>query len=919
MTNQSKKSSCCQGAVQNQNNCCSTNMQVAATSTASHANSTSEGINNTVTVAVKNEKKEDCCSADDPDESDRGNCCPSGGIGTDEAPCCSSSKTQTETSCCSPIEVATSEISCCINSTVKDLDTLSKTDTLAGSNCYTADTCKSTAAAQHKALSNSPIMTYNVSGMDCGACAKTIEKAVRMLPGVQSVKVQFSTGKMKVAAKEASQLTIIPKTVSKLGYSAVELPGNGETYVVEGMDCGACAKTIENHLRKIPEVKHIEVNFSTGKMQIDHEADKETIIREVQKAGYKAELSSKRNPSDPEEKKSFDFGSISVAGSGILLVLGFGLSYTEIPSLVSVLLYALVMVICGYKPLKSAYYAVKSGSLDMNVLMSVAAIGAAIIGEWLEGAVVVWLFSLGAMLQMRSVNRTRHSIKELMDLAPPEAWVRKGGDLIKVAVEEVKLGDTIVVKAGDRIPLDGEVIKGESSVNQASITGESIPVDKTVNDNVFAGTVNENGTLEINVTKLVEDTTIAKIIEMVEEAQGKQAPTQAFIDRFTSIYTPVVFVLALLVIAVPPFFGFGTRSEWVYRGLELLVIACPCALVISTPVAIVAAIGNAAKNGVLIKGGTSLEIAGKISAIAFDKTGTITEGKPKVTDIRVCSGSQESLLEIAKTLEAYSNHPIANSIVAYADELNIHQLEGDKFQSIAGKGVSALIDGRTYFAGNVKLFNDLKVTIPPVIGDIQEQAKTIVIVGSRQAILGVICVEDTIRHITVKAIQQLEADGLKEMVMLTGDNEKTAALMAKKSKVNRYFANLLPEDKVTSIKKLQQEGYKTAMVGDGINDAPALATADLGIAMGGAGTDTAIETADIVLMADNLEKLPFTIKLSKKAITIIKQNIWFSILIKAAALVLIVPGWLTLWLAVLSDTGAAILVILSSLRLFKMK
>lgn len=888
MTNQ--KTSCCQGADQKQNSCCSTNKQTTTTITASFNNPAPEGSSNhTVSVAEKVEQKDDCCSGDDPDESDR------------SATCCS--------------DIAPKEINnCCASSP-------SKTANVDDSICCNDENSSST-NEQQKDRTSSSVMQYNVSGMDCGACAKTIEKSVQKLPGIQSVAVQFSTGKMKVTAENDSYYTLIPKTVSKLGYGAVEIPvkdKNRESYVVEGMDCGACAKSIENHLRKIPEVKHVEVNFSTGKMHIDHLADKETIVHEVKKAGYKATLASKRKSTEPDEKNGFYYGTTSVAGSGILLVLGFCLSYTEIPNLVSILLYAVAMVISGYKPVKSAYYAVKSGSLDMNVLMSVAAIGAAIIGEWLEGAVVVWLFSLGTMLQTRSINRTRNSIKELMELTPPEAWVRKGNDLVKVAVEEVMLGDTIVVKPGDLIPLDGEIIKGESSVNQASITGESIPVDKTVSDSVFAGTVNENGTLEINVNKLAEDTTIAKIIEMVEEAQGKQAPTQAFIDRFASIYTPVVFVLALLVIVVPPLIGFGTWSEWIYRGLELLVIACPCALVISTPVAIVAAIGNAAKNGVLIKGGTSLEIAGKISAIAFDKTGTITEGKPKVTDIHVFTGSQESLLEIVKTLEDYSNHPIANSIVAYADEHNIRQLEGEKFQSIAGKGVSASIDGITYYAGNAKLFNELKVTLPSAIVNLQEQAKTIVIIGSSQEIYGVICVEDTIRHTTVKAIQQLEADGLKEMVMLTGDNDKTAALMAEKSKVTRHFANLMPEDKVSAIKKLQQEGHKAAMVGDGINDAPALATADLGIAMGGAGTDTAIDTADIVLMADNLEKLPFTIRLSKKAMNIIKQNIWFSILIKLVALVLIIPGWLTLWLAVLSDTGAAILVILNSLRLFKLK
>ncbi|WP_077309225.1 heavy metal translocating P-type ATPase [Terribacillus halophilus] len=874
MTNNHQKSSCCQGAEQQPNGCCSTNKQtMSAVSITPNATVTEP--NSAVNVEERVEKKDACCSGDDPDESDSSD------------------------SCCSSANVIAEE----------------------QDNCCEGGTCSSPSVQQFT-QTNNLTLDYNVSGMDCGSCAKTIEKSIQKLPGIQTVDVQFPAGKMKVAAENETALQPIPKTVSKLGYSAVEVPSkskSAEIYVVDGMDCGACAKTLENHLRKLPEVKDVEVNFSTGKMNIDHNTEKETILQEVKKAGYKATLASKRSGTQAEEQKGFDSVTIAVALSGFLLALGFGLSFTAIPNLVSILLYAAVMGISGFKPVKSSYYAIKSGSLDMNVLMSAAAIGAAIIGEWLEGAVVVWLFALGAVLQIKSVNRTRNSIKELMKLTPAEAWVRKNGDVVKVAVEDVSLGDTIIVKPGDLIPLDGEIIKGESSVNQASITGESIPVDKTIHDSVFAGTVNENGTLEINVTKLAEDTTIAKIIEMVEEAQGKQAPTQAFIDRFANVYTPVVFVLALLVIAIPPLLGWGAWSEWIYRGLELLVIACPCALVISTPVAIVSAIGNAAKNGVLIKGGTALETASKISAIALDKTGTITEGKPNVTDIDVFAGTQESLLEIAKTLESYSNHPIAKAIVDYTDEQQITELQGEKFESIAGKGVSARIGGTTFYAGNAKLFEEMKLAVPAAVYNLQQQAKTIIIVGSNTEILGVICVEDTIRHTTVTAIQELEADGLNEMVMLTGDNEQTAALMAEKSKVTRYFANLMPEDKVSSIKKLQQENHKTAMGGDGINDAPALATADLGIAMGGAGTDTAIETADIVLMADNLEKLPFTFKLSKKAMNIIKQNIWFSVLIKVAALAFIVPGWLTLWLAVLSDTGAAILVILNSLRLFKIK
>ena len=545
-----------------------------------------------------------------------------------------------------------------------------------------------------------------------------------------------------------------------------------------------------------------------------------------------------------------------------------------------------------------------------------------LIGEWLEGATVVWLFAIGNYLQTKSIERTRNSIRNLMDLAPPEAWVQVGSEIIKKPVEEITVGDIIIVKPGDKIPLDGEIIQGESSVNQAPITGESIPVDKNIGDTVYAGTINEHGSLEIKVTKLVEDTTISKIIHLVEEAQEQKAPTEAFVDKFASIYTPVVFILALAIMVLPPLLGFGTWGEWFYKGLELLVVACPCALVISTPVAIVSAIGNAAKNGVLIKGGTFLEKAGAITAIAFDKTGTLTEGKPKVSEIKALNVSEEELLSIALTLEDYSTHPIAKSIVGYANEKGIQPKNGELFKSIVGKGVQATIEDDIYYAGNLKLFEEMNVSLEDVkkhVQEIQNKGKTVVIIGTQNQIIGIIAVSDTIRETTASALKALKQSGVNQTVMLTGDNEGTAKMIASEANVNRYFAELLPEDKVDAIKKLQNEGHKVAMVGDGINDAPALATADLGIAMGGAGTDTAMETADIVLMADNLDKLPHTMKLSRKALTIIKQNIWFSIIIKVIALVLIFPGWLTLWMAVLSDTGAALIVILNAIRLLKFK
>lgn len=723
----------------------------------------------------------------------------------------------------------------------------------------------------------------------------------------------FATPKEEVTPK-ASSCCSDSSCEDTLPRDTPKVTGDGvQTYLVGGMDCGACALTIEKHLQNVSGVQEVHVNFATGKMHIRHDRSADDIIKEISNAGFEASLAGSRRGATPNSKSK----DTTLILSGLFLALGFFSGFANTSPLLITLLYAASTLIGGYKPAKSAFYALRSKALDMNVLMISAAIGAALIGQWLEGATVVWLFALGATLQNKSIERTCESIRGLIDLAPSEAWVKVETELVKTSVEDITVGTTIVVKPGEKIPLDGTVIGGNSTVNQAPITGESIPIDKQIGDSVYAGTINEEGSLEITVTKLVEDTTLSRIIHLVEEAQEKKAPTEAFVDRFAKIYTPIVFLLAISVMILPPLLGMGTWMDWI-----LLVVACPCALVISTPVAIVSAIGNAARNGVLIKGGTALEIAGSLNAIAFDKTGTLTEGKPQVMHVRSLDCPENELLSIATTIEEYSNHPIARAITTYAKEQQISVQEGKEFRAIVGKGAQVNINGETYYAGNAALFDDLGTSLQvwkEPIQEMQRIGQTVVLIGTNHTILGMISVADSIRSTTYQTIQELKRTGIRETVMLTGDNEGTANHIAQKAKVDRYFANLLPEDKVRSVKHLQSEGKTVAMIGDGINDAPALATANLGIAMGGAGTDTAMETADIVLMADNLEKLPYTMKLSRKALHIIKQNIWFSLIIKFIALAFIFPGWLTLWIAVLSDTGAALLVILNSMRLLQNK
>jgi Cd2+/Zn2+-exporting ATPase len=762
--------------------------------------------------------------------------------------------------------------------------------------------------------------TYQVTGMDCGGCALTIEKAVAKLPGIQSAKVNFSTGKMAVAVADPEVLPTISKTVSQLGYQIAQpvvKNSTQDTFKITGMDCGGCAQTIEKHLGNLPDVQAVTVNFATGSMAITHTNPVVTIQSELAKIGYGGTLVG--TAATAKKSAKLDKHTQTVLIAGILLALGY-VALMWLPALAPVA-FAASMVVSGWQPLRSAFYALKSKSLDMNVLMVAAALGAALIGEWNEGALVVFLFAIGTLLQNKAVEKTRHSIKGLLDLTPDTALVQVGDEFVQRAVSSVQVADILQIQAGAKIPLDGTVIQGTSSVNQAPITGEANPVVKQVDDEVFAGTINQEGALTVKVTHLSSDSTIARIITMVEDAQAQKAPAEAFIDRFAKVYTPIVFALALLTMVIPPLFFQAAFATWFYRGLELLVVACPCALIISTPVAIVSAIGRAAKNGVLIKGGNFLEKAGALTAVAFDKTGTITAGQPAVSGVYPFDTDEQTLVQTLAALEANTTHPIGQAITqaAQAQALTIPAVTD--FQNIPGKGIQATLAGTTYLAGTAALFDQTLFTKTHLeqLQTLQASGQTIVLLGTETKLLGLVAVADGIRPTSKQAIAQLANVGIKETVMLTGDNQGAAAKIAQDAGITTVAANLLPDQKVQAIAALQQKGQTVAMVGDGINDAPALALADVGIAMGGAGTDTAIETADIVLMADNLEKLPFMIRLSRQAMGIVKQNVAFALAIKLLAFVLIFPGWLPLWAAVLSDSGAAVLVTLNALRLLRQK
>ncbi|HBK0228123.1 TPA: heavy metal translocating P-type ATPase [Listeria monocytogenes] len=685
-----------------------------------------------------------------------------------------------------------------------------------------------------------------------------------------------------------------------------------KTYRVQGFTCTNCAAIFENNVKELPGVQGAKVNFGASKVYVQGNA----TIEELEKAGAFENLKIRDEKEQKIEREPFwkQKENIKVYISALLLVISWflGEQYGE-EHILPTIGFAASILIGGYSLFIKGLKNLSRLKFDMNTLMTIAILGAAVIGEWGEGAMVVILFAISEALERYS-----------MDIAPKEALIRRGNEEMMVHVEDIQVGDIMIVKPGQKLAMDGTVIKGTSTLNQAAITGESVPVTKTKDDEVFAGTLNEEGLLEVKVTKRVEDTTLSKIIHLVEEAQAERAPSQAFVDKFAKYYTPAIVILAALIAVLPPLFG-GDWSEWIYQGLAVLVVGCPCALVVSTPVAVVTAIGNAARNGVLIKGGVHLEETGHLKAIAFDKTGTLTKGVPAVTDIVTYGGNENELLIITAAIENGSQHPLASAIMRKAEEngLNFNDVVVEEFQSITGKGVKAKVNNELYYVGSPNLFeetllNGIEASIIENITRMQTQGKTVMVLGTEKEILSLIAVADEMRESSKEVISKLNVMGI-ETVMLTGDNQRTASAIGKLVGVSDIKADLLPEDKLNYIKELRGKHQSVAMVGDGVNDAPALAASSVGVAMGGAGTDTALETADIALMSDDLSKLPYTIKLSRKALTIIKQNITFSLAIKLVALVLVMPGWLTLWIAIFADMGATLLVTLNSLRLLKVK
>jgi Cd2+/Zn2+-exporting ATPase len=720
-----------------------------------------------------------------------------------------------------------------------------------------------------------------------------------------------------------------------------------ETWFIKGLDCAEEVKLLKNSVGKLEGVESLDCNILKGTMTVIFNPEllnQEKIVLTVKNAGLAAEQENKG--SSQVERSLFNkialhSKSILCLLSALFLITGVIAHYIAHGTIVdaileghhgehslpiqTIALFLAAIISGGWFVFPKAIKALLKFRADMNLLMAIAVIGAIIIGEWFEAATVTFLFSLSLLLESWSVNRARNAISSLLNLSPPKARYicPHDGDIMERNVDEVMVGTTVLVRPGERIPLDGIVTKGSTYINQAAVTGESIPVEKNVGDEVFAGTINEHGAFEFRSIKSASHSTISRIIKMVEEAQSRRAQTEQWVEKFAHYYTPIMILIAVLVAVVPPLITGENWGRWFYEALVILVIACPCALVISTPVSIVAALAASARMGVLVKGGVFLEIIAGIKAIAIDKTGTLTNGRPQVQMIiPLDKHSDADLLRVAVALESQSNHPIAKAIVnkAVLDKLDILPVTG--YREYKGAGAEGCINDRLYWLGSHRMMTMKKLENNQVLeyaDKLEDSGHTIVIIGTDDHICGLISVADTVRKEAVVAISQMHKSGIKKVIILTGDNEGTAEGICKLVLADGFEAELLPEDKITNVNKLKEQYGAVAMIGDGVNDAPALATATVGIAMGTAGSDAAMETADIALLSNDLTHIAWLIRHGKRTLSIIRQNIYFAISIKLVFMILAVSNLATLWMAIAADTGASLLVVINALRLLKGK
>ncbi|QGA47819.1 heavy metal translocating P-type ATPase [Pseudomonas brassicacearum] len=695
------------------------------------------------------------------------------------------------------------------------------------------------------------------------------------------------------------------------------------SFRIEAMDCPTEQTLIQNKLGKLEGVQQLEFNLINRVLGVTHDLPSDApIIKAIESLGMQAE------PMTPGQEKAAPHSPAPakpwwpLALSGVTALGAEVIHFTNAAPNWVVALVALVSILSGgLGTYKKGWIALKNRNLNINALMSIAVTGAVLIGQWPEAAMVMFLFTVAELIEAKSLDRARNAISGLMQMAPQQATVQQADGSWQVQdVKVIALGARVRVRPGERVGLDGDVVAGRSTIDQAPITGESLPVEKTIGDKVFAGTINQAGELEYTVTAAADHSTLARIIHAVEQAQGSRAPTQRFVDQFSRIYTPAVFVLALAVAIIPPLFMGATWFDWIYRALVLLVVACPCALVISTPVTIVSGLAAAARKGILVKGGVYLEGGYKLDYLALDKTGTITHGKPVQTDYVALDPSLETTAPaLAASLAARSDHPVSRAIANAAVDKQLTQQVVDNFEALAGRGVRGDIGGQTYHLGNHRLVEDLGLCSPELeekLFALEKQGKSVVLLLGATGPLALFAVADTVKDSSREAIRQLHDLGIKTL-MLTGDNAHTADAIAAQVGMDQARGDLLPEDKLQAIEALYAQGHRVGMVGDGINDAPALARSEIGFAMAAAGTDTAIETADVALMDDDLRKIPAFIRLSRQTSSILKQNIALALVIKAIFLGFTFAGVATMWMAVFADMGVSLLVVFNGLRLLR--
>ncbi|ANE48232.1 cadmium transporter [Paenibacillus swuensis] len=692
-------------------------------------------------------------------------------------------------------------------------------------------------------------------------------------------------------------------------------------YKVKGLTCANCAQGLQEQLNRLEYGESARLSYNSGKLTVDPKVSLDAVKKVLKSDG--AFIDSAQG--DPHHAHHHDHNhghahDHSHEGNdmmkrllfvGAILFVAVIAIESQIPDVPAVILYLLSMALSGYKTFLKGMKNLLRLKFNIDTLMTIALVGAIGIGEWKEATLVALLFGLNELLEGLGMEKARKSMEALLQVAPKEATVISGGQEQVVPISSLRAGDIVLVRSGEKIPSDGTVIEGKSSVNEAAITGESLPVEKGLQEPVYGGSINNEGVLKIRMDKAYQDSSLAKILHLVEEAQETKTPTELFINRFARYYTPAIILISLLVLFIPPVFLGGAWEHWIYQALAVLIVGCPCALILSSPIAIVSGITRNARNGILIKGGVFLEQLGRMDTLAFDKTGTLTKGEPHVEQVRAYD--EHLLYKIAYAAEKSSSHPLAKAVVSFVSSKGMVPLEAEEIQTVSGQGIKARIQGQMYTVGNEHSMRHLSIP-DHILQDIQAlkaEGFTLVLVADEASVLGIFAISDEIREESPSVIRALHESGIKRTVMLTGDHAQTAEKVAKAVGVTEYFSNLLPEDKVAKIKDLATRG-KVAMIGDGINDAPALASADLGIAMG-KGTDSAIETADIVLMQDHLGKLPEAISVARRVNAIIKFNITFALGLKLIALLLTIPGWLTLWIAILSDMGATIFVTLVSL------